>query len=187
MTRHQPLPYETAPEAPPDLAESGLDPLTHVRLWQNPCWLAARLNILANRYNVPMYGWIEERFGLMRPEFVVLFSLSLAPGSAAAAISTSTGFPKNTLSRAIKKLLRLKLIVRKDDPVDKRSFRLLLTSAGEAIVDEAMPRLYAHERLLMSCLDADERRTISQLLAKMVTALESGEAAEAAGARQIKR
>jgi MarR family transcriptional regulator, temperature-dependent positive regulator of motility len=180
MTRHQRLPFEHAPGEAPALPDSGLDPLTHVRLWSNPCWLSARLNILANRFNIPMYGWIEERFGLTRPEFVVLYSINLVTETAASAISTSTGFPKNTLSRAIKRLLKQKLVLRKDDTTDKRSFRLLLTDRGKAVVDEALPRLYAQERLMMASLDAQERETLSGLMAKMVTALEKDAAAQAA-------
>ncbi len=180
MTRHQPPPFEIAPGDGAEVSASDLDPLTHVRLWRNPCWLSARLNILANRFNIPMYGWIEERFGLTRPEFVVLYSLNLATETAAATISTSTGFPKNTLSRAIAKLLRGKLISRKDDPSDKRSFRLLLTAKGKSIVDEALPRLYARERLMMASLDAGERAALSTLMAKMVMALERSEADVAA-------
>jgi MarR family transcriptional regulator, temperature-dependent positive regulator of motility len=176
VTRHQRLPYETAPGGAPGLAETGLDPLTHVRLWGNPCWLSARLNILANRFNIPMYGWIEERFGLTRPEFVVLFSLNLMTEATAATISTSTGFPKNTLSRAVGRLLKGKLISRSDDPADKRSFRLRLTEDGRAVVDEALPRLYAQERLMMAALDPNERATLSGLMAKMVVALELSEA-----------
>jgi DNA-binding MarR family transcriptional regulator len=184
VTRHQPLPYETVPGAAPAWAETGLDPLTEVRLWANPCWLSARLNILANRFNIPMYGWIEERFGLMRPEFVVLYSLNLMPGATAATISTSTGFPKNTLSRAVARLQKRKLISRSDDPADKRSFRLRLTPSGKSIVDEALPRLYARERLMMAALDADERALLSTIMAKMVVALERSEAEDAAAGQE---
>ena len=35
---------------------TGLLPITEAKLWQNPCWLAFRLNYLALRYNVPLYG-----------------------------------------------------------------------------------------------------------------------------------
>jgi MarR family transcriptional regulator, temperature-dependent positive regulator of motility len=181
VTRHQPLPYETAPGAPPEPSETGLDPLTEVRLWANPCWLSARLNILANRFNIPMYGWIEERFGLTRPEFVALYSLNLMSEATAATISTSTGFPKNTLSRAVARLLKRKLISRTDDPADKRSFRLRLTPRGKSVVDEALPRLYAQERLMMAALDTDERAQLSTLMAKMVVALEQSAVEDAAG------
>jgi MarR family transcriptional regulator, temperature-dependent positive regulator of motility len=172
VSRREKARYDFAPDTVPADATAGFDELTRIRLWSNPCWLSARLNILANRFNVPMYGWIDERFGLSRPEFVVLFSLNLCPAASASAISTSTGFPKNTLSRAINRLLKLKLVSRHDDPADKRSFRLLLTAKGKAIVDEAIPRLYTQERVMMDCLDKSERATLATLMAKMVVALE---------------
>jgi MarR family transcriptional regulator, temperature-dependent positive regulator of motility len=112
---------------------------------------------------------------------VVLFSLNLMPEATAAAISTSTGFPKNTLSRAVARLLKRKLMSRSDDPADKRSFRLRLAPAGKSIVDEALPRLYAQERLMMAALDADERSHLSTLMAKMVVALERSAVQDAGG------
>lgn len=170
MSRRERQSLQPAPDRAID--DDALDALTRRRLWNNPCWLSARLNILANRFNVPMYGWIESRFGLSRPEFVVLYSLGLSNDIAASQISTSTGFPKNTLSRAINRLLRMKLVQRKNDPTDKRCQRLLLSARGKAVVDEAMPRLYAREGEMLACLRPDERETLAGLMAKMVVALE---------------
>lgn len=183
MSRADRVRYETAPGAPARRASGrcaadaavhdSVASLTHVRLWENPLWLSARLNILANRFNVPMYGWIEERFGLGRPEFVVLYQLSLVDNLSAATISVSTAFPKNTLSRAVQRLLRLKMIARRSDPADGRSYLLTLSARGRAVVDEATPRLYACEQAMLAGLSMRDRETLSALLAKMVEALES--------------
>lgn len=172
MSRRDIPTYDDAPDRAPSAARAALDALTVTRLWSNPCWLTARLNILANRFNVPVYGWIEKRFGLSRPEFVVLFSLWLANDLVASQIATSTGFPKNTLSRAINRLVRLKCVVRRADPEDRRSARLNLSAKGRAIVEEAMPRLHRREQELLSPLSAREQEIVSALLAKMVVSLE---------------
>ena len=79
---------------PPD--DSGLHPLIAVKLWENPCWFSFRLNYLALRFNGPLYGWIEQRYRLMRPEYVVLYALHLRDGIAAKDVVASAGFPKNT-------------------------------------------------------------------------------------------
>lgn len=172
MSRRSKATYEFAPDIAPKIVDGALDELTRIRLWQNPCWLSARINILGNRYNVPAYGWIEERFGLSRPEFVVLYTLGLSDGHTATQIGNSTGFPKNTLSRAVARLLKLKMVMRQDHPKDGRSFRLSLTARGRGVVDEAMPRLHAREKEMLECLSPRERETLSQLLAKMVIDLE---------------
>jgi DNA-binding MarR family transcriptional regulator len=150
-------------------AGPALDPLTLVKLWDNPCWLSFRINYLANHFNVPVYGFIEQRYGLLRPEFVVLFSVGLQQGVAAKSIVASSGFPKNTISRAIQKLLRRRLVRRATDAGDRRSFELRLTPAGSRIFDETMPFMVAREETMLSALTTEERKTLSHLLARMVT------------------
>ena len=162
-------------QCPPDevaeLHNNGAhDEMTRVKLWQNPCWFTYRLNYLALRYNVPLYAWVEEKYGLSRPEFVVIFSLGLLDGAYARDISASSGFPQNTLSRAIHKLNRLKLISRTPDTEDGRRFMLSLTPAGRSLFDEALPRFVSFEHMMLDALDHDEQQQLSSLMAKMVLA-----------------
>ena len=147
---------------------TGLLPITEAKLWRNPCWLAFRLNYLALRYNVPLYGWVEQRYGLSRPEFVVIYSLGLQDGTLARDISISSGFPKNTLSRAIGKLTRAGLILRSEDPSDKRSQILRLSAKGRRIFDEALPHFVDFEERMRATLSASEQDLLAKLLAKMV-------------------
>ena len=74
------------------------------KLWDNPCPFAFRLNYLALLYNTPLYTWVQDTYGLKRSEYVVLYSLAVANGGSAHDISRTSGFPKNTLSRAIKRI-----------------------------------------------------------------------------------
>ena len=96
------------------LGRHRLDVFTHARLWRNPCGFSARFNYLGLRYNTPLYGWVEERFGLSRAEFVVIYSLGLLDGVTASEIAASTAFPKNTLSRAVNRIAKLGLIRRSE-------------------------------------------------------------------------
>lgn len=149
---------------------SGMDSLTEAKLWRNPCWLTYRLNYLALRYNVPLYNWVEQTYGLSRPEFVVIYSLGLKDGTVARDIAVSSGFPQNTLSRAIHKLVRHGLIVRTGDPTDRRRFVLTLSEAGRDVFDQALPRFVDFEHMMLEALSEDERTTLSRLMAKMVLA-----------------
>ena len=164
-----PQPQLLSREAPAvAVAESALHPLIAVKLWQNPCWLSFRINYLGLRFNLPVYGWIGQRYGLMRPEYVVLYALFLRDGIAAKDVCASAGFPKNKISRAIQKLLRRRLIRRAPDARDRRSFVLRLTSEGRRILDETVPPMVAHEKRMLSVLSSDEQRVLSGLLAKLV-------------------
>jgi len=157
------------------LARQRLDSFTHARLWKNPCGFAARFNYLALRYNQPLYGWVAERFGLARIEFVVIYSLALQDGITASEIASSTAFPKNTLSRAVNRLIRIGLVLRRTDMIDRRQQFLSLTPAGCAIFEEALPRFVALEEEMLAPLSLVERETLSALMAKVVLAMFHGD------------
>ncbi len=160
------------------MARQRLDAFTHARLWKNPCGFAARFNYLGLRYNQPLYGWVQERFGLARIEFVVIYSLALHDGITASEIAASTAFPKNTLSRAVNRLVRLSLVERRTDLVDRRQQFLSLTQAGRMIFDEALPRFVALEEEMLAPLSLVERETLSTLMARVVLAMfETGDPA----------
>ena len=153
------------------LARQRLDSFTHARLWKNPCGFAARFNYLALRYNQPLYGWVSERFGLARIEFVVIYSLALQDGITASEIASSTAFPKNTLSRAVNRLIRIGLVLRRTGMIDRRQQFLSLTPAGRTIFEEALPRFVALEEEMLAPLSLVERETLSALMAKVVLAM----------------
>jgi MarR family transcriptional regulator, temperature-dependent positive regulator of motility len=161
------------------LARHRLDVFTHTRLWKNPCGFAARFNYLALRYNQPLYGWVLERFGLARIEFVVIYSLALQDGITASEIASSTAFPKNTLSRAVNRLVKLGLVRRRTDRVDRRQQFLSLSTAGRAVFEEALPRFVALEEEMLAPLSLVERETLSALMAKVVLAMFNSDAAPA--------
>jgi len=160
-----------ASAAAPDARSAGdhpLHPLIAVKLWENPCWFSFRINYLGLRFNLPVYGWIEERYGLVRPEYVVLYALHLQDGIAAKDVVASAGFPKNTISRAIQKLLRRRLIRRAPDARDRRSYVLRLTPEGRRILDETVPPMVAWEKRMLAGLSREEQQVLSKLLARLV-------------------
>jgi DNA-binding MarR family transcriptional regulator len=99
----------------------------------------------------------------------VLYSLFLKDGISANDICQSSGFPKNTLSRAIQKLLRRRLIRRATDPLDRRRYGLRLTAEGRRIVDETLPAMLERERRMLATLTHDEQQVLSRLLARLVS------------------
>jgi MarR family transcriptional regulator, temperature-dependent positive regulator of motility len=147
---------------------AGLHPLVAVKLWDNPCCLSFRLNYLALSFNTPIYGWIEAHYRLTRPEFAVIYSLSLKDGVAAKDVCSAFGFPKNTISRAIQLLLKRALVCRAPDESDRRSFVLKLVPAGRRIVAGAMPAMIERERVMLSSLTQAEQHMLLELMSKMV-------------------
>jgi MarR family transcriptional regulator, temperature-dependent positive regulator of motility len=147
---------------------SAIHPLIAVKLWENPCWLSFRINYLALRFNGPVYGRIAAQYGLSRPDYLVLYSLYLRDGIAASDVCATAGFPKNTISRAIHRLVRQRLVRRSLDPLDRRSYLLHLTAESRRILDDSVPPMVAHEKRMLSGLSKAEQETLSRLLARLV-------------------
>jgi DNA-binding MarR family transcriptional regulator len=156
------------PGRPAEIDQLNIDAVTIARLWDNPCWFAFRFNYLSLRYNIPLYGWVEREYGLLRPHVAVIYSLGLRDNVTARDIAISYGFPKNTLSRAIKALEQRGLVRRERHPSDKRSFLLALTAAGRRIFTETLPQFVHLQNEMLKGLTPRERETLSVLLAKIV-------------------
>jgi len=155
---------------PESFAGSDAEALMHAKLWNNPCWFSFRLNYLALHFNNPVYGYIQQQLGLLRPEFVVLWSLHLGGRSTLSDVVRTSGFPKNTLSRATNKLFRLGMIERETDQGDQRRVMLDLTGKGLEAVQFAEGMMIEHERRMLECLSPAERLSLSEILTKLVSA-----------------
>ena len=143
--------------------------MLEAKLWANPCPFSFRLNYLALLYNTPLYGWISDEYGLKRPEYVVLYSLALADGGSARDVSHTSGFPRNTLSRAIKRLERMGLIQTRDKaPGGQRRQALHLSDAGWALFNETRPAFEAQEERMLKGLTEGERQMLFELMSKVV-------------------
>ena len=147
-----------------------IEALMHAKLWDNPCWFSFRLNYLALHFNNPVYSYIQQHLGLLRPEFVVLWSLYLGGSSTLTDVVRSSGFPKNTLSRAANKLPRLAMIDREIDQDDQRRITLDLTGKGREAVEFAKGMMIEHERCMLECLSPAERLSLSEIMTKLVMA-----------------
>lgn len=144
------------------------------KLWDNPCPFTFRINYLALLYNTTLYTWVHDTYGLKRPEYVVLYSLALADGGSARDISRTSGFPKNTLSRAIKRLELMGLIDARDKaPGGSRTQALHLSEKGWALIHETRPAFEAQEQRMLTSLSDGERQMLFELLSKVVLDAES--------------
>lgn len=139
------------------------------KLWDNPCPFTFRINYLALLYNTSLYTWIRDSYGLKRPEYVVLYSLALADGGSARDVSRTSGFPKNTLSRAINRLELTGLIeARSKAPGGGRKQALHLSQKGWTLFHETRPAFEAQEKRMLRALTDGERQMLSELMSKLV-------------------
>ncbi len=98
----------------------------------------------------------------------MLYAIGLREGITAEDVAASSARPRNTLSRAVNRLLRRKLIHRIQDRDDRRRRLLYLTAEGRRILDDTVPLLVAREEMLLEALSAEERETLNYLMTKVI-------------------
>ena len=146
-------------------------PLSLVMLEETELRHAWRVNFLANFFTGPAYRQIDEQFALTRPEFVILYCLSYAPGLTARDICLVTGLPKNSISRAVSDLLEKGLVERKAGLKDKRAKPIFLTKEGLSALQKIVPLFEARQENMRRVLTEDEQVEFDRLLQKIVYAM----------------
>ncbi|GGA13663.1 MarR family winged helix-turn-helix transcriptional regulator [Neptunicoccus cionae] len=150
-----------------------LPDMLDAKLWQNPCPFSFRINYLSLLYNTPLYAWIQDTYGLKRHEYVVIYSLALADGGSARDISRTSGFPKNTLSRAVKRLEMMGLLEeRSKAPGGGRRQALRLSDKGRKLFNETVSVFESYEEKMLTPLSKGERQILFELMSKVVVGAE---------------
>mgnify|MGYP001411149087 CR=1 FL=1 len=134
----------------------------------NPTLDAYRVSFLTNRYVGPLTQRLTAEYGLVWQEWVIVFCLAQMADLTAKDISDATGRPANTISDAVGKLLRLKLVSRRRDATDGRAMILALTPKGRCLYEAMIPRLRESEARIFGTLTKSERRQLDRLLHKLV-------------------
>ena len=129
-----------------------------------------RLSFLANYFTGPVYAELERKIGLTRPEYVVLFCLNHRDGLAQRDVARLSGYPKNSISRAVRLLLEKGLVARRADPHDGRRATLHATEQGRQLYRDNIARFVVQQERMLACLSAAERRQFDRLLSKIVEA-----------------
>ena len=89
-----------------------------------------RISYMANSLVLPVYDDIKREFGLSRGEYLLLFCLAHLPELTAQDVTNMTGRPRNSISRAVHRMLTEGYLDRTPDPEDGRQAMLRITSKG---------------------------------------------------------
>ena len=128
---------------------------------------AYRISYLANAIVVPAYDTIRREFGIIRDEYILLVCLAHFPVLTAQDVSRISRRPRNSISRAVHRLLSEGFLDRAPDPDDGRQARLKLTPRGRALHEKIAVRLVERQEVVLAALDAKERRQLDALLQKL--------------------
>jgi DNA-binding MarR family transcriptional regulator len=109
-----------------------------------------------------------ERYDLTPPQFAVLAFLWKADGLTQARLGQMLTMDRTTISGVLDRLERHGLVVRKEDPADRRAYRIYLTERGRALEEELGNVSRRVNALISSHLEATERRELIRLLKKLL-------------------
>ena len=143
--------------APPDLTEI-FDTIEYPD--------AYRLTYLGNAIVMPAYDAVHRDFGLVRAEYILLVCLSHYNQLTAQDVARIARRPRNTISRAVHRMLKEGHLERAPDPNDGRQAKLCITPSGRALHEKIATYLLKRQEEVLSVLSADERRTLSDILQK---------------------
>lgn len=79
-----------------------------------------------------------------------------------------TGIPKNSVSRAVAKLMEEGMLKREPHELDGRKSVLRLTRKGRKVYDELLPKFVARQERMLAVLSAQELKEFDRLLNKLV-------------------
>jgi len=134
---------------------------------------AYRISLVGNFFNGPVYVAIQKEFGLLRDEINTLFCLAHFPELTQTDICLVMGRPKNSVSRAISRLLRNDLISVRNDPDDGRKGVLTLRPQGHDLYEKTRSLFVEREERMLGTLTKADRASLDQLLTKIMNSHEN--------------
>jgi DNA-binding MarR family transcriptional regulator len=100
-------------------------------------------------------------------QFGVLDLISANPGLTQSALARAVGIERSTMVAVIDALEARKLVERRRAPTDRRSYALVLTTEGIALLDRLKPMVLDHEKRIAADLSARERDALISLLKRI--------------------
>ena len=121
------------------------------------------------------YGRTEVPFGVSLPEWRVLRSVLLSPGTSQNAIAQVEGLNVMNVSRAVAGLRRKELVTTEPDPEDRRKTKLQATELGQAIGADIARREQLVYDSVFAVLTPAEMDQFEDMLTRVTTGLRTRE------------
>jgi len=132
--------------------------------WERlPSWLLAQAAGHAHR----LVGDGFSAVGARGYHYRLLATLEESGPASQAALGRRSGIHLSEMVAAINELAEQKLVERAPDPVDRRRNVISLTAAGKRRLRRLEKRLAETQDALLAPLSPDERRTLTELLARL--------------------
>jgi MarR family transcriptional regulator, temperature-dependent positive regulator of motility len=132
-----------------------------------------RISLWSGLYTTSVFAEIERSTGLLRDEHNVLSCLAYYGPLTAKSIGQALGRPKNSISRAVERLLARKFV--RSEPVewDRRHLRLTIEPAGQQVIARTTAKARARQDEMLRALTTTERVALDHLLGKLTDDIEA--------------
>ena len=131
-------------------------------------------------------GESVRKCGLTAPQFDIIATLGNTPGMSYKDLGERTLITKGTMTGVIERLEQKGLVLRTRNADDKRSFFVQLTSEGEAVFNEAFPRVVEQGRKLFAPYTEADFEAMDATLRKLKQLIADATAASSRTQRQLK-
>lgn len=128
---------------------------------------AYKISYLANAIVIPSYEDIRRDFGMVRAEYHLLLCLAHYTALTAQDIARMTRRPRNSISRAVHRMLNEGYIKRVPDPEDGRQAKLTITVEGRDMHTKIATYLTSREAEVLDVLSHGEREHFREILRKL--------------------
>jgi len=135
---------------------------------QSDLWYGFRMIVLGNFYSSEPSAKVLADLGITRDEMSVLASLYYWGAVTANVIGGLTGRPKNSISRAVIRLVRDGLISSEVDEADRRRAVLSIEPLGRKSYEEAAAIYRDREAEMFGCLTKKEMDALDGILRKLL-------------------
>ena len=128
---------------------------------------AYKVSYLANAIVFPTYEDVRKDFGLVRAEYHLLLCLAHYSELTAQDVARITRRPRNSISRAVHRMLDLGFLKRVPDPDDARQAKLQITLEGKIMHQKIAAYLVDREAEIFRVLSDTERESFRELIRKL--------------------
>jgi DNA-binding MarR family transcriptional regulator len=161
MSSH-PLNRKPRRPRPAEAADAGTGPTLDLNRY-----VPAFVTFIANKLSNSATVFYQRNFGVNVTEWRIMSLLAIEPGIQASRICHVIGFNKGPVSRTLSTMQKRGLVAIRTAPGDGRSHSISLTARGRTTHDKVIVAALDRERRLLSCLNKDERETLTELLRRI--------------------
>ncbi|MEM7190661.1 MAG: MarR family transcriptional regulator [Pseudomonadota bacterium] len=129
---------------------------------------AYRMSYLTSAIVEPGYDDVRRETGLIRGEYLLLLCLTHEPVLTAQDVARMTRRPRNSISRAVHRMLDEGFIDRAPDPDDGRQSRLTITEKGREMQKRCEDILGARAREVLDVLSDQDTAALDRIIRELV-------------------